>query len=351
MAEPWTNEQFIAQFVALQNEVNFLNEQMQNAAQAPAAAGAAPAPRIKFNKPDEFTGDTALVDTFLRQCRTYFLTFPTMNDESKILFALSYLKGPIAGRWADRQHDAIQGGEAEALTEWEGEGGFVEVFKDVFGDPDRQATARHRLALIKQGTKTAEQFIIDFEILEADANLGDGALIEHFKKALQRRLVERIYSLETLPTELREWKDYARRFDRHQRQYLEWEAQTRLSMPIVRPRPAVRTDFQQRRPPFGQQLNTFRPRFNAFNFAGNRAQDPMPMEVDRAQRLGGNRGPRPLVCWKCGGEGHRQNECPNQGRVGASGRTVQVIEEEARNGGMEGEGNTQDFGNDQAGQA
>ena len=92
-----------------------------------------------------------------------------MDDRTKISFALSYMKGAVAGKWADRQHDAIQNSEPGAITAWDGHGGFVETFKAIFGDPDRQATARHRLALIRQGSKTAEQFVSDFEILEGEA--------------------------------------------------------------------------------------------------------------------------------------------------------------------------------------
>ncbi len=275
---PENQEEFVAQFVALQNQVAFLNEQLQNMAQfmppdapeaqavvppilgpipvpapvpavpaAPLAPVVAPAPAqgptMKFAKPDDFYGDSGKVDSFLRQCYTYFIPFPNATDQTKIAFALSYMKGPVAGRWADRQHEAIQNGEPDAIQAWDGPNSFVSSFKDIFGDPDRQATARHKLAILRQGSKTAEQFIIDFEVLEAEANLGDGALVEHFKKGLLPRLVERIFGLETLPTTLREWKDYARRFDRHHRQFLEWQSQTRSAPVFPRPRPAFRNDF------------------------------------------------------------------------------------------------------------
>lgn len=180
---------------------------------------------------------------------------------------------------------------------------------------------------MRQGSKTAEQFIIDFEILEADANLGDGALTEHFKKGLQPRLVERIFSLENLPATLREWKDYAHRFDRHHRQFLEWQNQSRTVPSAPRPRFSFRNDFQPRRFQYGQQQqqsNNFRPCFNPFNPPAARASDVVPMEVDRTRRMGGMQGPRPLICWKCGQEGHRQNECPNRGAIGRNLRAAQM---------------------------
>ena len=116
-------------------------------------------------------------------------------------------------------------------------------------------------------------------MLEAEANLGDGALTEHFKRALQPRLVERIFGLENLPTTLKEWKDYARRFNHQHRQFLEWQSSTRSSAPPPRPCPSFGNEFQQRRAPFGQ--NNFRPRFNN---PAPRASDVVPMEVDRARR-------------------------------------------------------------------
>ena len=351
---PQTEEEFIAQLVALTNRVAELEAQQLQAQpppqppQAPAAPAtvvAAPAPRIKFNKPDDFTGDSATVDTFLRQCHTYFMTFPTINDATKVSFALSYMKGPIAGKWADRQHDAIQNGEADAILSWEGPNGFIPVFKSIFGDPDRQATARHKIALLRQGSKTVDQFIIDFEILEADADLGEGALIEHLKRGLQPRLVERIFGLEHLPLTLKDWKDYARRFDRHHRQFLEWQNQTRPSMSAQRPRPFFRNDFarhlQQQ-----QQQRGFRTTSSTNPMP--RASDVVPMEVDRTRRFGGSRGPRPLICWKCGQEGHRQNDCPTQ--TSRNIRTMQV-EEPAVEASIHAEGrkeeNAQGFVEDQ----
>lgn len=381
---PWpeNQEEFIQQFIALQNQVAFLHEQMENVAQfgpqaqpaqppqaeaaappapvpvpapvpavpvppiAPVAPAAAPAqgPTMKFAKPDDFYGDSGKVDTFLRQCHTYFIPFPNATDQTKIAFALLYMKGPVAGRWADRQHEAIQNSEPNAIQVWDGPGGFVGCFKDIFGDPDRQATARHKLALLRQGSKTAEQFIIDFEVLEAEANLGDGALVEHFKKGLLPRLVERIFGLETLPTTLREWKDYARRFDRHHRQFLEWQSQTRSSPAIPRPRPLYRPDFQGRR----FQQNPFRPRQNTSNQAAPaRAPDVVPMEVDHTRRWGGNSGPRPIVCYKCGEEGHRQYECPNPGRA-RNVRAVQAEEPTVAQQPQEEAKDNQGFAEDQA---
>lgn len=227
------------------------------------------------------------------------------------------MKGPIAGKWADRQFDAIRNGEPDAILSWDDANtGFVTLFKDTFGDPDCQATAHHKLALLKQGAKTAEQFIIDFEVLEAEANLGDGALTEHFKKSLQPRLVERIFNLENLPTSLREWKEYARRFDRQHHQFLEWQSQSRPTPSAFRPRPVFRNDFQPCRFQYGQQQQqtNFRPRFVPATQPAAHTPDVVPMEVDLTRRIGGFQGPRLLICWKCRQEGHRQNECPNQAR-------------------------------------
>ena len=173
---------------------------------------------------------------------------------------------------------AIQNGEPDAILSWDVGGGFIDTFKAIFGDPDRQATARHKLALLKQGAKPAEQFIIDFEILESEANLGDGALTEHFKKGLQPRLVERIFGLETLPTTLREWKDYARRFDRHHRQFLEWQSQSHNSS--ASPRPFFRTTFYPRRFQYGQaQQNIQRPRPYPIPPATTRTPDVSPWRL------------------------------------------------------------------------
>ncbi len=71
------------------------------------------------------------------------------------------------------------------------------------------------------------------------------------------------------------------------------------------------------------------------------------MEVDRTRRWGGVSGPRPLVCYKCGQEGHRQYECPNSARA-SNIRSVQPEDVTTTTSTSDGHKDTKDFAEDQA---
>ena len=139
---------------------------------------AAPANKVKVRKPDDFDGSRDRVDYFLRQLKGYLAQEPNLLMEAQLNIALGFCVGKIAGTWADRQATMIAENKEGRLT---GIADFEKKIRDTFGDPERGSTARHQLQLLRQRGKPIEQFIIDFELLEADAELDEVALIEHWK--------------------------------------------------------------------------------------------------------------------------------------------------------------------------
>ena len=80
-------------------------------------ASTTPYPRDPFKKdqkfkvkvPDNYTGDVKKVKTFVCQLMLYFKSRDTKfsTQRSRVIFALSYMRGGTAGPWADHIFDKI----------------------------------------------------------------------------------------------------------------------------------------------------------------------------------------------------------------------------------------------------
>ncbi len=90
---------------------------------------------------------------------------------------------------------------------------FKENLSSVFGDSDPTAMAKHKMTVIKQGTRTAEEYCIEFRDLSFRTGYNDNAHIEFFKKGLHQEILKQIYRLLDLPTSLDDWYKFAIRFD------------------------------------------------------------------------------------------------------------------------------------------
>ena len=76
------------------------------------------------------------------------------DEHSNALFILSYMKGGSAGPWATQKINSILFDTQEVT--W---AGFVEELDEMFADPNRQATARRKLATLCQGDSSVEELI------------------------------------------------------------------------------------------------------------------------------------------------------------------------------------------------
>lgn len=303
---------------------------------------AAPANKVKVRKPDDFDGSRARVDYFIRQLKGYLAQEPNLHVEAQLNIALGFCTGKIAGTWADRQANLIaENKEGRLLSLAE----FEKKIRDTFGDPEKGSTARHQLQLLKQRGKPIEQFIIDFEMLEADAELDEVALIEQWKRAIDKHIWEKCYEALEIPKTLKEWKDRCLIYDRNFRRRAEESALRNNNFPVKRfqayPSQNLPSRFNNpsatntNRPWSGNNFNRPFNNFRNSNFPVPQnkpiAQPPQvsnnthtPMEIDRTRRpQAANIQRRPLICYNCGRPGHRRFECP-ENHI----RTVEAAEEE-----------------------
>src|SRR5258707_14641491 len=123
-------------------QVAALQAQLAHHSQSPPPPQPSTAPTPKPPKvvtPTPFSGTQDDLDHFKAECSLYLSMRSTefMDEWSSILFVLSYMKGGSAGPWVE----------------------FMIELNEMFVDPNRQATARRKLATLCQGDSSVEELI------------------------------------------------------------------------------------------------------------------------------------------------------------------------------------------------
>src|SRR5260221_330009 len=208
--------QLTAQITALQAQLARRSWSPPPAIAQPSAAPPPPPKPPKVSTPSPFSGAQDDLDRFKAKCSLYLSMrcseFP--DERSNALFILSYMKGGSAGPWATQKINSILFDAQEVM--W---AGFIEELDEMFADPNCQATARRKLATLRQGDSSVEELIREFEIHGPISGLGDIGLIDHFEQAIHPQLRESIYHLEPMPTTWLEWKCKASLLDNQWRQF------------------------------------------------------------------------------------------------------------------------------------
>ena len=61
---------------------------------------------------------------------------------------------------------------------------FLRLLKENFGDPMSERTAQHKLGLLTQGNRTADEYALEFRMLVHQTRYNDAALVEKFEQGL-----------------------------------------------------------------------------------------------------------------------------------------------------------------------
>jgi hypothetical protein len=268
---------------------------------APASTPSARPP--KAADPEVFGGDRKKADPFLRAVKLTIAIQPKSfpDDQTKILYALSYMQGGSAGDWASNYSRAILDGDSP-FPDWET---FCNRFEAAFGDADREANARQRLRSLKMTRgMTAEEYTTAFEAISGKTGFNDEALMDAYEHGLLRNLVEKIH-LDTLPLTIQEWKDKATRIDKLWRRFNEQHSLFPAN-PRQDNRPGTNRLFRPS-PNTSQSLPTSsRPAV-----APSASSGPMDLDSNRNQN-----NPRRVagLCWNCNKPGHIARDCPDPPR-------------------------------------
>jgi hypothetical protein len=71
---------------------------------------------------------------------------------------------------------------------------------------------------IIQGSRTADEYVLDFKTKRQETGYNDEALKEKFEKGLNPALLKKIYALPVMPTNLQEWMNWVMKLDRQWRE-------------------------------------------------------------------------------------------------------------------------------------
>src|SRR5260221_170483 len=201
------------------------------------------------------------------------------------------MKGGSAGPWATQKINSILF-NAQEVT-W---AGFIEELDEMFADPNRQATARRKLATLHQGDSSVEELIREFEIHGPISGLGNMGLVDRFEQVIHPRLRESIYCLKPMPSTWAEWKRKTSLLDNQWRRFRDTQPKATSA-----------------------KSSSFRPSSIApFAAAASSASSskpstppvpsgPQPMDLDHTNPV--QRDPRSGLCFNCGKPGHIAKVC------------------------------------------
>lgn len=273
-------------------------------------------PSERGAKLDDFLGDRATSTTWLAQYRNHMRLNESRYSTQieKVSVFLSYFKGPLAGKWAERrmkEYDADQDDTniAAANKRWTTEASIINKFKTDYAAIDPTTAARTAIETIRQEKDLAsiDKFITTFDGYADDSEFDEGSLLYFFKRGLNPSLLDRICMSYPIPDTLAAFKNRAvemqHAYEARKAEKSNWTQRTHSSPSTYAPRAPP-----QRAPAPAQDMG-------------------VPMDVDASRNPGALPNYPPLTrltpmereilrkkgaCFRCRGPGHMSANCPNR---------------------------------------
>jgi hypothetical protein len=257
---------------------------------------------VRMNMPPEFDGDRKKYRKF-KQAVVLYLSVNRhiyTDDEAKIGFTLSYINDKEAAQWRESW---IENNTQAGTLYFPHFDDFMIELDRAFSPIDAIGDAMHKLRALKQGSKSAEELITEFNLLCGQAGIltsGDTTLISLFQPALNKPLLEKILDSETIPTTIDGWKNKAIQLDNNYRRKMAILGKTRENR---------------------GQMNTGRRFFRPSNQQIQaQMKDPNAMDVDALSIKQREEAMKKGACFGCGEIGHISRNCPKKRQGGYGGQ-------------------------------
>ena len=263
---------------------------------APTTTTVAAPSKKHVQKPDDFI-EVEDTDRFKQQLFMYISEYAANlnTDEKKICFTLSFMKGGLPEKFAANFINQV----IEHTTDpkdWRTLATFDRLFDESFKDKNKKSNAENQIALLKQGSKTVEEFFQDFNQLAYIAGYNDGhlgdILIKLIKDAIHNSIIDLIYHAGTLPDTYTAWKVRITNIDNLQHQ---WAVENKSHAPTMVHKTLVVNKTAA--------ANVPTQRTGMKIIYGGAEQK---MDIDKMRQSG--------LCFKCRKPGHISRNCPGKKR-------------------------------------
>jgi len=159
-------------------------------------------PKPEVAVPPKFDRTREVVVGFVNACRLYAeARLEGVDDKGKISWVLSYVQGGIAEIWKDNVLEEINKGTTEVETMEE----LFEKMRKEFGEFNEESRKADELRLLIQGSRTCNKYVQEFRRAARESGYKGRALIDEFKRGLNRMIRRKLAEAKSLPSMITEW--------------------------------------------------------------------------------------------------------------------------------------------------